>query len=122
MELTINIVWVTIAAITLIFALIGAIIKSSREAEKFESWLKTHEKEIDELKKINHELNNETKMIREAMNSQALDFGKETREIEQSIAKLYSSLTSIDLKLEYLIEGKITQKTKIENEKHRKHT
>lgn len=107
MDLTINIIWVIIATVTLLFTVVASLIKSSRESEKFEIWLKTHEKEIDELKKINNGLNTEMKILRESINTQNLIFNKETRIIEASIANLANNLVKTNLMLELILKGTI---------------
>lgn len=114
MDFTINVIYVVIVAFTLIIAiitLVGALIKthkeSSRESERFESWLKTHEKEIQELKKICHELHSENKILKESVNNQNHQSSQESIRLERMISELSKSIGQIDLKLGFLIEGKL---------------
>lgn len=63
--------------------------KFNREAERHESWLKTHEKEIQELKENNKEIK------------------QEHRRLESMIGEIAISLGKIDVKLEILLGNKL---------------
>lgn len=82
MDFTINLFWVIIAGITLIVTIITIIVKSSREAERFESWLKTHEKEIIELKRDNKDINQEHKRLEAMIGGIAISLGKIDTKLE----------------------------------------
>jgi hypothetical protein len=110
MEFTINLIWVILGAVSVIISiivLIGGMIKtnkaSSREAERFESWLKTHEKEIQNLQ-IEH------KAIREAQAIQNSSFMSEIRKVEHLISELSKSNAIIQNTLEIILKsGNITK-------------
>lgn len=104
---TINLIWVVIAAVGLLITIIASFIKSNREAERFESWLKTHEKEITELKQTNQSLHSENKAIRESMALQNSTFAQETRRLETLMGNVQVSIGKIDTKLELLLNGRI---------------
>lgn len=93
MDYTINLLWVIIAAIGLLVTLITMIIKYNREAERFESWLKTHEKEIQEQKNS----------VKEIQNS----FNLEHKRLETMIGGIAVSIGQIDTKLQLLLTGRI---------------
>jgi hypothetical protein len=107
MDFTINLIWVVLATFTLLLTVIASIVKSSREAERFESWLKTHEKEISELKQTCQALNTENKLLRESLNLQNSNFANETRRMENMMSSLALSIGKIDTKLELLLSGRI---------------
>lgn len=107
MDFTINLIWVIIGGAALLLSVIAIVVKSSRESERFESWLKTHEKEIEELKRSKSALHNENKLLRELINNQSQNFNTEHRRLETVMANLNISLSKIDLKLELLLNGKI---------------
>lgn len=108
---TINLIWVIIAAVGLLGTIIASFIKSNREAERFESWLKTHEKEITELKSICNALHAENKLLKDSMNSQYHQSGEESRRLERMISELSKSVVQIDIKLGFLIDGKLKSTT-----------
>lgn len=93
MDYTINLLWVIIAALGLLVTLITMIIKYNREAERFESWLKTHEKEINELKRSNGDMQH--------------NFNTEHRRLESLIGGIAVSIGQIDTKLQLLLTGRI---------------
>ena len=107
MELTINLVWLFIGSATFLLTLVASIVKSSREAEQFRSWLKTHEKEITELKQIHQALHQETKTLKDNINSQNNQSMQESRRLENMIGDLSKIISQIDIKLNFLIDGKI---------------
>lgn len=107
MEQTINLVWVIIGAATFLLTFVASIIKSSREAEQFKSWLKTHEKEITELKQIYQALHQETKTLKDNINNQNSQSMQESRRLENMIGQLSKTISQIDIKLNFLIDGKI---------------
>lgn len=107
MDYTINLIWVVLAALTLLIAIIGSIIKSSREAERFESWLKTHEKEITEIKRKCDAQEAENKLLKESITNQNSISMQESRRLETMIGQLSQSIAQIDVKLSFIIEGKI---------------
>lgn len=98
MDFTINLLWVIIAAIALLVTLIASIVKSNREAERFESWLKTHEKEIQSLQV-------ENKAIRESQNLQNSTFMQEIRKVENMMGELKVSNGIIQATLNILINN-----------------
>lgn len=104
---TINLIWVVIAAVGLLGTIIASFIKSNREAERFESWLKTHEKEITELKHICNALHTENKILKDNINNQYHQSGQENRRLENMISELSKSVGQIDVKLGFLIDGKL---------------
>jgi uncharacterized protein (DUF342 family) len=107
MESTINLVWVFIGAATLLLTVIASIIKSSREAEQFKSWLKTHEKEITELKSLFQALLQENKTLKDNITSQNSQSMQENRRLENMIGQLSKTISQIDVKLSFLIDGRI---------------
>lgn len=107
MDFTINLIYVILVAIGLIVTLITFIVKSNRESERFESWLKTHEKEIKELKSICNALHTENKILKDSITSQNSISMQENRRLESMIGQLAQSIGQIDVKLSFLIDGKL---------------
>jgi Flp pilus assembly protein TadB len=99
---TINLFWVILAAATLLLTFIGMLLahnsKTNREAERFESWLKTHEKEIQSLQV-------ENKAIRESQALQNSTFMQEIRKVEQLMGELKTSNGIIQNTLNILIRN-----------------
>lgn len=81
-EVSINLIWVIIAAISLLISIALMIAKYNREAERFESWLKTHEKEISELKKDNKDINQEHKRLESMIQNIAISLGRIDTKLE----------------------------------------
>lgn len=108
---TINIIYVIIAGAGLLLTFITLLLpfnaKINREAERFESWLKTHEKEITELKRKSEAQEVENKILKENQNSQYHQSGQENRRLENMISDLSKSIGQIDVKLGFLIDGKL---------------
>lgn len=88
-----NIIYVVFTGIALVLTIVGVFIKSNREAERFESWLKTHEKEITELKQSRSEMNDK--------------FNQEHRRLETMIGGIAINIGKIDTKLQLFIDGRI---------------
>jgi hypothetical protein len=78
---TVNLFWLIVSALSFLLGIIAIVVKTSRESEKFENWLKTHEKEISELKVSNQNLYNENKLLREIINNQTANFNTEHRRL-----------------------------------------
>ena len=107
MDFTVNLIYVILVALGLIVTIITFVVKSNREAERFESWLKTHEKEITELKRKSEAQEVENKILKENLNSQYHQSGMENRRLENMISDLSKSIGQIDVKLGFLIDGKL---------------
>lgn len=102
---TINIFWLILAALTLLIAVIASIVKSNREAERYESWLKSHEKEIEDLKRNYANLTSENKSIRDIQTNQNNNFINEIRKVESLMSEIKLSNGIIHTKLEMLLSN-----------------
>lgn len=95
---TINLFWLITAVVGVLISIIALIVKSGREAERFEGWLKTHEKEIQDLRI-------ENKAIRESQALQNSTFMSEIRKVEQLMNELKISNAIIQNTLNILIKN-----------------
>lgn len=107
MDFTINVLWLLVGSATLLLTVLASIVKSNREAEQFKSWLKTHEKEITELKQMFQALHQENKILKESITSQNSVSMQENRRLENMIGQLSKTISQIDIKLSLLIDGRI---------------
>lgn len=107
MDFTVNLIYVILVALGLIVTIITFVVKSNRESERFESWLKTHEKEIQELKSICNALHTENKILKDSITNQNSISMQENRRLESMISQLAQSIGQIDVKLSFLIDGKL---------------
>jgi hypothetical protein len=98
MDFTINIIYVILVGLGVLLTVIAIVVKSSRESERFESWLKTHEKEIQDLRI-------ENKAIRESQALQNSTFMSEIRKVEHLMNELKISNAIIQNTLNILIKN-----------------
>lgn len=104
MDYTINVIWVIIAAGGFILSIVGIIAKSSRESERFDSWLKTHEKELNDIRRKSEIMDANNSRLHELIQQQNASFMIETRRLEGMMVKVEISMAQINTKLGFLLE------------------